>query len=102
MKLKLWGFLAFVPALLAVCGCNRHNAPSDQLAESAKKLVGAQTPEPAPLAAGRYAPRDTCHDLPGADAFRAKLADAVMARDTNELLGLTADDIKLDFGVGTG
>jgi hypothetical protein len=38
----------------------------------------------------------------GADDFRRQLADAVMARDTNAFLVLAADDIKLDFGGGTG
>jgi hypothetical protein len=91
-----------MPLLLGLAACNRHNAPSDQLAQSAKQFVGAATPTPAPLAEGPYAPRDTCHGVKGADDFRRQLADAVMARDTNAFLVLAADDIKLDFGGGTG
>lgn len=99
---RLWTSIALAPLLLAATACDRHKAPSDKLAQSASELVGAKTPEPLPLAEGPYAPRDTCRDLPGADDFREKLAEAVMARDADAFLALTADDIKLDFGGGTG
>jgi hypothetical protein len=102
MKAGVWAYVAVVPLLLGLAACNRHNAPSDQLAQSAKQLVGAATPAPPPLAEGPYAPRDTCHGVKGADDFRRRLADAVMARDTEAFLALAADDIKLDFGGGTG
>jgi hypothetical protein len=94
--------MALMPLLLAAAACDRHKAPSDKLAQSASELVGAKEPEPKPLAEGPYAPRDTCNDLPGAEAFREKLAEAVMARDTGALVALAAEDIKLDFGGGTG
>ncbi|MBO0750140.1 MAG: hypothetical protein J2O44_06910, partial [Porphyrobacter sp.] len=77
MRARLWTPLALLPLLLAVAACDRHKAPSDQLAQSASELVGAKKPEPRPLAEGPYAPRDTCGDLPGAADFRAKIADAV-------------------------
>jgi hypothetical protein len=102
MKARVWTRLAIVPLLLGAGACDRHNAPSDQLAQSARKIVGAATPTPVPLAQGPYAPHDTCHSVKGADEFRRQLADAVMARDANALLALTAADIKLDFGGGTG
>ena len=89
-------------ALLLLAGCNRHHAPSDKLADSASELVGAKKPAPAPLAKGPYAPRDTCHDLAGAGEFRAQLAAAVKARDADALVNLAAEDVKLDFGGGTG
>jgi hypothetical protein len=94
--------MAVLPLLLAATACDRHKAPSDKLAQSASELVGAKEPEPAPLAEGPYAPRDTCGDLEGAEAFREKLAEAVMARDANAFVALAAEDIKLDFGGGTG
>lgn len=102
MTVRLWTSIALAPLLLATAACDRHKAPSDKLAQSASELVGAKTPEPEPLAAGPYAPRDTCRDLPGADDFREKLAEAVMARDAAAFLALAAEDIKLDFGGGTG
>jgi hypothetical protein len=102
MKAGIWAPIAIAPLLLGLAACNRHNAPSDQIAQSAKQLVGAATPTPAPLAAGPYAPRDTCHGVKGADEFRRRLADAVRTRDATAFLALAADDIKLDFGGGGG
>jgi hypothetical protein len=99
---RLWTSIALAPLLLSAAACDRHKAPSDKLAQSASELVGAKEPEPAPLAQGPYAPRDTCHDLPGAEEFREKLAEAVMARDSSAFVALAAEDIKLDFGGGTG
>jgi hypothetical protein len=102
MTVQLWTSLALVPLLLAATACDQHKAPSDKLAQSASELVGAKKPEPAPLAKGPFAPRDTCGGLAGASDFRARLADAVMARDADALVALAAEDIKLDFGGGTG
>jgi hypothetical protein len=94
--------MAALPLVLAIAACDRHTAPSDKLAQTASELVGVKKPEPAPLARGPYAPRDACNDLPGADAFREKLAEAVMARDADAFVALAAEDVKLDFGGGTG
>ena len=102
MKAGPWTYCAIVPLLLGLGACNRHNAPSDQIAQSARQIVGAATPTPAPLAEGPYAPHDTCHGVKGADDFRRQLADAVMARNADALLALAASDIKLDFGAGGG
>ena len=102
MTVRLWTSIALVPLLLTATACDRHKAPSDKLAQSASELVGAKKPEPAPLDEGPFAPRDTCGDLAGASAFREKLAEAVMTRDANALAALAAEDIKLDFGGGTG
>jgi hypothetical protein len=88
--------------LLLAAACSRHDAPSDQLADSAKQFVGAKTPEPPPLAEGPFAPRDTCGGLPGASGFRQQIAEAVMARDADAFVAMAAEDIKLDFGGGTG
>jgi hypothetical protein len=99
---RRWAPIAILPLALLATACDRHKAPSDKLAESASELVGAKTPEPKPLAEGPYAPRDTCGDLPGAEEFREKLAEAVMARDADAFVALAAEDVKLDFGGGTG
>jgi len=96
------GLRAVLPLILVLTACDRHEAPSDELAKSAEELVGSQPPEPTPLAEGPYAPRDTCGDLEGADAFREDIAEAVEARDVDGLLALAAEDIKLDFGGGAG
>jgi hypothetical protein len=102
MTVRRWAPIAIVPLVLLATGCDRHTAPSDKLADSASELVGAKKPAPKPLAEGPYAPRDTCGDLPGAAAFRQNVADAVMARDADKLVSLAAEDVKLDFGGGTG
>jgi hypothetical protein len=102
MKARLGISIAVLPLLLAATACDRHKPPSDQLAQSAAQLVGTKQPEPPPLAEGPFAPRDTCGSLPGASAFRQKLAEAVMVRDANAFVALAAEDIKLDFGGGAG
>lgn len=102
MTRRLLTSIALVPLLLAASACDRHKPPSDKLAQSASELVGAKEPEPLPLAEGPYAPRDTCGDLTGAEAFREKLAEAIMARDADAFVALAAEDVKLDFGGGSG
>lgn len=90
--------LSFV---LAACGEGK--APSEKLKDAATELVeeaGGETPPK--LAEGPYAPRDECAGLPGADAFRQELAQAVEARDADALIALAAPDVKLDFGGGAG
>ena len=99
---RVWALTAALPLLLLLASCERQEAPADELVESAEKLVGAEEPEPEPLAKGPYAPRDTCGDLEGAAAFRRELAEAVRLRDEDALLALAAEDIKLDFGGGAG
>ena len=86
-----------------MAGCQRDNAPADDIVQTAGQLVGADQPSnDEKLAAGPYAPRDTCGDLKGADAFRQDLAVAVEARDVDALVALAAEDVKLDFGGGAG
>ncbi len=51
---------------------------------------------------GAFAPRDECGKLEGAYEFRLALAEAVLARDTEALLALANEDVKLDFGGGGG
>ena len=94
--------IAALPLILLLTACEREQAPADEVAKSAEKLVGAEEPEPLKLAQGPYAPRDTCGDLKGAAEFRQALAAAVEGRDADALVALAAEDVKLDFGGGTG
>lgn len=94
--------LAVLPLALVITGCQRNDAPADNLVETAGQLVGADKTAPDKLAAGPYAPRDTCGDLKGADAFRQDLAVAVQARDADAFVALAAEDVKLDFAGGSG
>lgn len=92
--------LAF--ALLLTCAaCSQDDAPADEVAAAAEEIVEPAA-EPLPVAAGKWAPRDDCAALEGASAFRERLAAAVEARDADALAALAADDIKLDFGGGSG
>ena len=94
--------IAALPLVLLLTACEREEAPADEVVKSAEKLVGAQKTEAPTLAEGPYAPRDTCGDLKGAAEFRQALAAAVEARDADALVSLAAEDVKLDFGGGTG
>lgn len=88
---------------LALAACSEGKPPSDKLRDATEELVEDAAGEDAPrLAEGRYAPRDECAGLPGADAFREALAQAVEARDVEGLAALAASDVKLDFGGGAG
>jgi len=92
--------------IAALAGCSRGVPPSEQLEKVAEEVVeatvegagGAQTAIPA----GPFAPRDECSDVKGASAFLTSLRGAVEGRDTDVLVALSAQDIKLDFGGGTG
>jgi hypothetical protein len=89
-------------ALLLTCtACSQEDAPAEDIAEAAEQIVDP-TPAPTPLASGKYAPRDECTGVEGAEAFRDRLAAAVRARDTDALVTLAASDITLDFGGGSG
>jgi len=96
------GILAALALLPLLAGCQREAPPAEEIAKSAEKLVGAEKPEPPQLAEGPYAPRDTCGDLKDAAEFRQTLAAAIEARDADALVALAAQDVKLDFGGGTG
>lgn len=57
---------------------------------------------PASEAMGPLAPRDECEGVHGLQTLQAKLRHAVQRRDTDALLALTDEDVKLDFGGGSG
>lgn len=94
--------LPFALALVLIVGaCGQQKAPADEIAEAAEEII-APVPSAPPMTKGRFAPRDTCVDIDGASGFRQQLARAVERRDANLLVGLAANDIKLDFGGGAG
>ena len=51
---------------------------------------------------GAYAPRDTCVNTPAARSFKARLRTAIARRDVRALADMSAGDIRLDFGGGSG
>jgi hypothetical protein len=90
-----------VAAALLLAACSQRDAPADEVAATAEQIVGEASPTPA-LAEGKYAPRDECTRIEGADLFRQRLALAVEARDAEGVAVLAAEDVKLDFGEGAG
>lgn len=95
-------YAVFVLPLLALtAACSQSDAPSEQVEAVAEELVEAVIETPAPGDApvlGKYEPRNECSDLPGADAFLAALTAAAELRDTDVLVALAANDVKLGFG----
>lgn len=103
---------------LASCGSDREPTeapsggpePSAVPSETPAPVATASDPDPTKRAAlwldenteprqqGRYAPRDECATLPGARAFREKLAAAVLARDAEAIAGMAVPDVRLGFG----
>jgi hypothetical protein len=55
-----------------------------------------------PRQKGPYAPRDACGKLPGARAFREKLAAAVLAKDADAIGAMASDNVRLGFGGDDG
>ena len=92
----------FAIALLLSCAaCSPEEAPAEKVAEAAEQIV-APGAESTPLARGKWAPQDDCGEVEGAGPFRQMLSAAVRARDTDAVVALAADDVKLDFGGGGG
>src|SRR6187397_2444490 len=87
--------------LLTCAACRQDEAPADEVVAAAEAIVDPAA-EPSPLAQGKWAPRDDCAEVEGADQFRERLAAAIEARDADAVVALAADDIKLDFGGGEG
>jgi hypothetical protein len=108
-----------IAALLA--GCNSSSEPPVATSSSEAATPAASAPAPAasdpdptkagalwldrqtePRQAGKYAPRDECGALPGARAFREKLAAAILARDAEAIAGMASEDVRLGFGGDDG
>ncbi|MHA6316954.1 hypothetical protein ACXYN8_04750 [Altererythrobacter sp. CAU 1778] len=96
-------FTFALASLLALSACDRSDPPSDSIKNAMDTAVEEVAgTAPAKMAEGPFAPQDGCADLEGAAEFRNRLAQAVEARDTAALLALTSDDVRLDFGGGSG
>jgi hypothetical protein len=90
-----------IALLFSAAACDQQDAPAEDVEQAAEQLVAPSAPE-SPLAAGKWAPQDTCAEVEGADQFRTRLAAAIKARDVEGFVALAADDVKLDFGGGAG
>ena len=100
--------LCTLPMCMLIAGCSQSDAPSEKMGAAAEELVEAVLETPAPdaepvvedeaVTLGQYAPRDGCADLDGAEPFLAALGAAIEMRDTDLLIALSADDVKLGFG----
>lgn len=92
----------FVTGLALACAaCSQEEAPAEKVADAAEEIV-APDAEPPQRASGKWAPQDDCGDVEGAGTFRQILSAAVKTRDTDVLVALAAEDVKLDFGDGSG
>lgn len=101
--MKLFHALLFATSALALSGCDRSQPPVETIERAAEEAIGeVQGETPPQQAQGPYAPRDECLDEPGAGEFLANLRKAVEARDSDALIALSAEDVFLDFGGGTG
>ncbi|MWV27718.1 hypothetical protein [Aurantiacibacter rhizosphaerae] len=95
---------ATLPLLALLSACDRSDPPSERLERAAEELVSDVDSEqlPAQQADGPWAPRNECNALPGAIDFQASLQAAIDTRDADALVALAAEDVKLDFGGGSG
>lgn len=93
-----------LPLLAILAACDRSDPPSDRLERGVKDLVAEAENTPAAKAtpAGPWAPRNECNDMPGAVDFLASVQAAIDMRDADAFVALAADDVKLDFGGGSG
>lgn len=114
MRKVLCGGLLF----LAACGSASDKAPAAQGTGRAPHVAASASPAPAtsaaqqarhlldslvtPRQAGRFAPRDDCGKVPGAAAFRQRLAEAVAHRDAVAIAALADPAIRLSFGDDNG
>jgi len=89
-------------ATILLAACSQSDAPSDKVEQAAHEVVSAVEGDPAQPAAGPYAPRNDCAELPEAAGFMQALNRAIAARDVEALVVLAADDIKLGSGEGGG
>ncbi len=89
--------------LLALAGCDRSTPPADKIKDAAQQFVHkVDGSAPETIDYGKYAPRDDCSEVAGADEFRQRLNAAVNARDADALVRLAASDVKLGFDGSSG
>jgi hypothetical protein len=110
-------YLGGLAVLVLLAGCNSSSEPpeappTERVAASDPAAPAAIASDPDPTKAaslwldrqteprqqGKYAPRDECGELPGARAFREKLAAAVQAGDADAIVAMAVPDIRLGFG----
>lgn len=114
-------YLGGLSVLLVLAGCNSKSEPPQAPPSSGSAAVPSEAASPVPTVTvsdpdptkaaslwldqqteprqkGKYAPRDACRELPGARAFRERLAAAVEARDADAVAALASPDIRLGFG----
>lgn len=113
--------LAAIAAIAVLAGCGQEKEPEatsvirrppSTNAPSAPSPKPPLPPEPkasepsaevSPLAqAVRYAPQDDCHGQPGWPTFRDALVASIRGRNAQGLAKLSAPDIALDYGGGSG
>jgi hypothetical protein len=97
---------------LAACNSGSEGAAAPSASELATAPAGSAKPAndaaalldslSRPQQKGRYAPRDDCGRLPGAAAFRRKLAAAVLKGDAEGVAALASPDVKLGFAGDDG
>jgi hypothetical protein len=122
MTLARAGRAIGIAALALLAGCHSEPEPPSPpagseaapVAASPAPVATASDPDPTKAAAlwldrqteprqpGRYAPRDECGKLPGARAFREKLAAAVLAKDAGAIAAMASADVRLGFGGDDG
>ena len=88
-----------VLAALAGCSAGDQASAAPEKPDAAHRFLAALIDPPQK---GPWHPRDECTSQPGAQAFREKLAAAVLARNADALAALADKDIVLDFGGGHG
>ncbi|TIX51784.1 hypothetical protein [Alteraurantiacibacter aquimixticola] len=101
--MKFASFAALPLLALSLAACSQSEAPSDEMEKAAEELV--QTVMATPIGELELAPlepRNECGDLQGANAFMAALDAAISLRDTEVVLALAAEDVKLGFGGADG
>jgi len=97
--------VAAITLMLTLGACNRSDPPSEEIKQEAANIVQAvETGAPAVpgTAESPFAPRDDCSALAGGAPFLTALKAAVEMRDTEVLVALAANDVKLGFGGGGG
>lgn len=101
MRARLYASSLLASAVI-LAGCSQSDAPSEKMAKAAEEIVSSvgETTTPADTEAelGPYAPRNDCGELQGAESFLAALNAAIELRDTDLLVALAAEDVKLGFG----
>lgn len=110
-------YLGGLAVLALLAGCHSEPKPpqappSDAASAAATPFPAANASDPDPTKAaalwldrqveprqqGIWAPRDECGTIPGARAFRERLAAAVQAHDADAVAAMASPDIRLGFG----